>query len=102
MAKILVVGKYYPPFEGGTEMYTRDVCEMLACEHDVTAVVFNHEPGHREDIINRVKVVRCATQLTWKSQPIALSMLKEIDFSGVDLVHFHAPNFFGSAVMLLK
>ena len=102
MANILVIGKYYPPFEGGIETYTRDVCEMLASRHQVVAVVYNHEHGRREELINGVRVIRCSRQGNIRGQPIAFGMVSAIALEDVDLVHFHAPNFFSNAILLLK
>jgi glycosyltransferase involved in cell wall biosynthesis len=102
VARILIVGKYYPPFAGGLEQYTRDICVHLAKSHDVTAVVYNHEKGHKDESVDGVRVIRCAPQLVLRSQPIALSMLWHIDLRGIDIVHFQAPNFFANAILLLK
>lgn len=102
MSKILVIGKYYPPFEGGTEAVTRDVCEMLAKRHEVTAVVYSHTAIEGDDLLNGVRVVRCRPQLIISRQPIALSLIRKINLRNVDLVHFHAPNFFANAVLLFR
>lgn len=99
---ILAIGKYYPPSLGGTEANMHDICSMLAQTHRVTAVVYNHERGSTAAAMDRVKVVRCGPEIVISNQPIALSMFKEIDLSTVDLVHFHGPNFFANAVLLIK
>jgi glycosyltransferase involved in cell wall biosynthesis len=102
LAKILVIGKYYPPFEGGTEVYTRDVCSMLSQKHHVSVVVYNHEAGRKEETIDGVSIVRCSVVSVIKGQPIAPSLIWDIRLNDFDLVHFHAPNFFANAVLLIK
>lgn len=105
MAKVLVLGKYYPPFSGGIEVNTRDVSEALAKTHDVTVFCFNHEKGNRTETVNGVKVRRFSMLANIKSQPINLSMIFAIAAADPDIVHFHAPNFIanaGLALMLLR
>ncbi|MGH8615075.1 MAG: glycosyltransferase [Gammaproteobacteria bacterium] len=102
MARVLVIGKYYPPCRGGTEANTRDVCEALAERHDVTALVFNHEPGFHIEMRNGVRVIRCAVSMVVKSQPVSLQYWKYLSLQGVDLVHFHAPNFFATVALLVQ
>lgn len=105
MAKILALGKYYPPFSGGIEVNTRDTGEALAKSHDVTVYCFNHEKGDTSETVNGVTVRRFHMLGNIKSQPISLSMIAEIARSDADLVHFHAPNFVanaGLALMLLS
>jgi glycosyltransferase involved in cell wall biosynthesis len=102
MAKVLVVGKFYPPCRGGTEANTRDVCEALARRHQVTALVFNHEPGSKEEMRGGVRIVRCDVNAVIKSQPISLQLWRTLDLAGIDLVHFHAPNFFAAALLLFQ
>lgn len=101
-ARILTIGKYYPPFEGGIESYTRDICEELAKSYAVTTIVYSHTGADSAEFINGVRVRRFRPQCTWNGQPIALQMLRALDLSAYDLVHFHAPNFFANAIVLAK
>lgn len=101
MARVLVLGKYYPPFSGGIEVNTRDTSEALAEHHDVTVYCFNHEKGNRTDTINGVTVRRFNMLANVESQPISLSMIVQIARSNPDLVHFHAPNFIANAGLAL-
>lgn len=103
MARVVIVGKYYPPFEGGIEVNTRDVAEYLACEHDVTAIVHAH-PGSESgsETVEGVRVIRCRTLAVIKGQPISLAFLWEVLRIKADLYHLHAPNFIGAAALVAK
>ncbi|CAN5335745.1 glycosyltransferase [soil metagenome] len=100
MARILVVGKYYPPFRGGIEEVTRTVSEYAARDHDVTVLVHNHEPGSSETEQKGVTVIRRHTNLRWKGQPISFLMFRGIRLGSYDLIHFHSPNPFVTALFL--
>ncbi|WP_346911896.1 glycosyltransferase [uncultured Roseibium sp.] len=102
MAKILVVGKYYYPFQGGIEDNTKSVCETLAKKHDVTVLVFNHEAGEREEHINGVRVIRKKVLANLKSQPVAPRLFSGISIDDYDAIHFHSPNPFANALFLWK
>lgn len=102
MGKVLVLGKYYPPFHGGVEATTRDISETLAAEHDVVVYCFNHEKGIREDVINRVRVKRFAPFLTLQSQPLSLSLFFATIWAKADVIHLHAPNFLAVAGLYVR
>lgn len=102
MAKILVIGKYYPPFMGGIEDNTAAVARSLAgAGHAVTALVNSHDQsGVDDEVIDGVLVLRRRPWLTVLNQPIAPSLFKGIDLSIFDIVHFHAPNPFANALLV--
>ena len=100
MAKILIVSKYYYPFNGGIEENVRYVAEYAARFHEVTVVASNHEPGNSEEEINGVRVLRRRVHLHAKGQPICLFFLSGLRLGHYDLVHFHSPNPFANAVFL--
>ncbi len=102
MARILIVGKFYPPCRGGTEAYTLDVAEALAERHDVTTLVFNHEPGSRTERRRGVRVVRCGVTTVLKSQPVSFDYLRRLRLRNFDLVHFQAPNLLATAALLVQ
>ena len=100
--RILVVGKFYSPFRGGIEEVTQIVSEFAARDNDVTVLVNNHEPGDKFETINGVKVVRRNQQFFFKGQPIALGLFRGINFLDYDLINFHSPNPFASALFLIS
>jgi glycosyltransferase involved in cell wall biosynthesis len=103
VANILILGKYYFPYEGGIEQNTRMVAESLATRHSVTALVNAHDPSLSSDeIVNGVRVLRKKVNITIQSQPISLFLLKDIRLRDYDLIHFHAPNPFASILLLIS
>lgn len=102
MARILVIGKYYLPFQGGIEENTRLICEYLSKTHDVTVIAHNHERGESEDRINGVRIIRRQVWKTFKGQPITLHPFKGVDLNAYDLIHVHSPNPLVSALFILR
>ena len=103
MARILIVGKYYPPYCGGIENYTAQVAEALAARHEVTAVVFNHRPGcETRAEPGGVRVVRARCDGAVSGQPISFEIFQALHPEAFDLVHFHAPNPLSALALLLR
>ena len=105
---ILHFGKFYPPFNGGMEIYLRDLAEQQSQKHNVTALVHNHDfnfikSNHQEQTINQVKVIRQQTLKPILFTPIMLGVNKVvshlIDTKNVDVIHISWPN--PSALFLL-
>ncbi len=100
--EFIVVGKYYPPFEGGIESYTRrhqrGAGKIPRCDSS------RLQPHRRRRDRGRQWGRRSPVPPEWvfKGQPIALRLLRDLDPGRFDLVHFHAPNFFASAILLSK
>ncbi len=102
MARILIVGKYYPPFSGGIENYTAYVAEKLAERHEVVALVSNHRPGPgSQEQRNGVTVIRRRLLAIIKSQPIYLGIFSRIRLADFDVIHFMAPNPYANLFLLL-
>lgn len=102
MSRILVIGKFYAPFNGGIERNTTSLCERLSADHDVTAVVFNHEPGAVTEVRNGVRVRRVPARFRLGGQPLGLQMFGAFDISEYNLIHFHAPNPLASVALLAE
>jgi glycosyltransferase involved in cell wall biosynthesis len=99
MARVLIIGKYYHPFEGGIEANTASVARLLAQTNDVTALVNCHSQDCRDEVIDGVKVIRRRVDLNVKSQPVSLGFFKGIKLSDYDVIHFHAPNPYASMLL---
>lgn len=106
--EILHFGKFYPPFNGGMEIYLRDLAEQQTQNHHVTALVHNHQFNFIKsktsiENINHVKVIRQKTLKPILFTPIMLGVNKTvsklIDQNKVDLIHISWPN--PSALFLL-
>jgi rhamnosyl/mannosyltransferase len=102
MARILIVGKYYHPFEGGIEANTLSIAELLAKSHQVTALVNAHSPEVRSERINGVDVIRKKRDLHIKSQPVSFGFFGGVRLQDYDVIHFHAPNPYASVLLSLK
>lgn len=102
MSRILVIGKFYAPFNGGIERNTTALCERLARDHDVTAVVFNHEPGEVSEVRNGVRVRRLPAGKRLSGQPLTARLFGAFDISEYNLIHFHAPNPLASLALLAE
>ncbi len=106
--KILHLGKYYPPFHGGMEIYLRDLSEQQAHNHLVTAIVHNHDYGRIfsktvKETVNGVNVIRQRSIKPILFTPIMLGLNKCIDQllteNKIDVIHIAWPN--PSALLLL-
>jgi rhamnosyl/mannosyltransferase len=101
--RILQLGKYYPPVNGGMETVLRHLCEgLLARGNEVTAIVaatqagdsserLVSEPGGREG-----RLVRAGCLAVCNSQPLnptlPLLLRRELSLHPPDIVHLHLPN----------
>ena len=99
--KIVAIGKYFPPFFGGVELMTELSARALSISHDVTVICHSNDSAGSKEELDGYKLVRCATQLTLYKQPVSLDMGREIQKARPDLIHFHAPNFWGAAMISL-
>ncbi len=80
---ILHFGKFYPPFNGGMEIYLRDLAEQQSQKHTVTALVHNHnfksiKSSSQEQTINQVHVIRQQTLKPILFTPIMLGANKAV------------------------
>jgi glycosyltransferase involved in cell wall biosynthesis len=99
MAKILHIGKYYPPDAGGIESVTYALAKGAALHgHDVRVLCFATNPANAfTSLVDNVLVVRAPISFILHSQPFSfwyfifsLRLSKD-----ADLVHLHTPNMLG-------
>lgn len=103
MKNILVVGKYYPPYNGGIEQVTKMYSDGISSTYNVTVIsnsAASLPVGLSDNSGVTVKVLR--TNFNVKSQPVALSLPFSFRCSDFDLIHFHAPNPFAASVLWAK
>lgn len=91
-ARILHIGKFYPPYMGGLETHLEVLCGELKQVADVVVMVANHGPTGRDEVLNGVPVLRVATPLTVASAPICPEMISRLKSARYDLIHIHLPN----------
>ena len=97
--RILHIGKYYPPYAGGMEIFLRDLLKALIKEGlDTAGLVHHHLPGRSslKEEIEGVPIFRAASQGQILYAPISLSfplVLKKIIRSfRPQILHLHFPN----------
>lgn len=93
--KILHIGKFYYPENGGIETINKYIVESTPeFEHRVICFSANNEGS--EDVVNGIRISRAATKSIVASQPISTqyyTKLKNILKSFCpDIIHFHHPN----------
>jgi glycosyltransferase involved in cell wall biosynthesis len=91
-AKVLQVGKYYPPHMGGIETHLHTLCTSLRDVADVRAVVASGNAQAESVVLDQVPVERVATPFTLASAPLCPGMVSRIRHSAADLIHVHLPN----------
>jgi glycosyltransferase involved in cell wall biosynthesis len=93
--KILHVGKYYPPYFGGIEVFTQNISEELT-KRGFTVEVLSYSMDNRSynETINGVKIYREAVLFTIFSQPISPRYILRLFkiYKNFDLIHFHSLN----------
>ena len=95
--KILNIVKYYDPCQGGMESVVKNIVEgVVSSSHESEFTVYsnNHIRSFREKKTesNRITVIKEATPLYLKSQPLNLrySLLKKL-IDENDVIHHHYP-----------
>ncbi len=101
MRTVLVVGKYYPPYFGGIEVVTQQCVESLQSMYKVVVLCHNTSNTTTVETHGDLTIVRCATPFTPFRQPISFTMARRMFECKADLIHFHAPNFWGAALLLI-
>lgn len=100
---ILHVGKFFPPFRGGLELYLRDLVAALGALGVTSAIlVHRHDRSVRaeEDAValggRPVRLVRAGTWFTLLFAPVSpafpLLLRRLIATTRPDLLHLHLPN----------
>lgn len=99
--KVLQVGKYFPPVNGGIENNVHALSVGLLSRYDVTALVFNTSRETREEMLDGVHVVRVGTMGKVLSTEISPGFFKWFRrLSQADVVHLHTPNPIGELACL--
>lgn len=102
--KILHVGKFFAPIEGGIESINKVVVDSLKGNSQRIISFNNHNKSIEEDIEN-ISVIRAASMGIFASQPVSLryyrELKREIKLFNPDIIHFHYPNPLGAIYLLL-
>lgn len=103
--RILHLGKFYSPIEGGIESINRFVVEAM--KGNIQRIIsFNNSGITVEDDVDSVPVIRTSSQGIVASQPLSLKYFSElrrnIKMFHPDVIHFHYPNPLGALYLLLS
>jgi len=97
--RVLHVGKYYPPYQGGMENFLRDLLKALKGEGvSVSGLVHHHIPGRsfsreEDDGVPVSRIPSCGQLLYLPLSPAFPRWLRQVirEFQP-DLLHLHFPN----------
>jgi glycosyltransferase involved in cell wall biosynthesis len=90
--RVLHVGKFYPPHNGGMETHLRTLCGELKHVVDTRVIVANDKRETSVEQIDGVSVTRVGRALQAGASPICPQMSRLIGQSDSDIVHIHLPN----------
>lgn len=90
--RVLQVGKFYPPEEGGMETHLEGLCRHLRRRAHVEVLVAARSRRTVREVVDGVSVTRVGTWVTIRSAPVCPELRRLIRDSRADLVHLHHPN----------
>jgi glycosyltransferase involved in cell wall biosynthesis len=90
--KVLHIGKFYPPYNGGMETHLQTLCQHLAQRVDVEVLVSNTSSETSCEVIDEIPVTRLGTTATMASTSFNPAMTSHIRATDADMVHLHWPN----------
>lgn len=102
MFRVLHIGKFYPPDNGGIESVTASLARGAAKAGHSVGIHCFEEHGKGDSVDGAVQVYRVQQAIKLASQPLGLSYL----WRGwslarkADLIHVHAPNMLGALLTL--
>jgi glycosyltransferase involved in cell wall biosynthesis len=91
-ARVLHVGKFYPPYKGGMETHLQDLCRAIAPFADVSVLASNDKARTVHEFDGAIPVERSASWAKVASAPICPGMIRAIRNARADIVHLHCPN----------
>ena len=90
--RVLQVGKFYPPEEGGMETHLEGLCRHMRDRAHVEVAVAARSRKTVHEVIGGVSVTRAGTWATIRSAPLCPDLRRLIHDSRADVVHLHHPN----------
>ncbi|MEM4732348.1 MAG: glycosyltransferase, partial [Desulfurococcaceae archaeon] len=92
--RILHLGKFCPPFEGGIEIFTHDLLEYLNSKGIKADLICFSKESKKEDFYRNFEFHACKTNIVFKSTPLSFDFVKtfrDIE-KNYDIIHVHSPN----------
>jgi rhamnosyl/mannosyltransferase len=91
-AKVLHVGKFYPPHKGGIESHLGALCEGLSGSIETEALVANDARETVLETIHGIRVTRLGTLFNLSAASVCPGLGDRIREANADIVHIHLPN----------
>ena len=101
-ARILHIGKYYPPHVGGIETHLHYLVSHQSPLLPVEVVVANERAVTRTEVMDGAKITRVASFGTWASQPVCPSLPWALAGHSESMVHLHLPNPWAAQAYLMS
>jgi len=91
--KVLHLGKFCPPNEGGIEVFSFDLLEALN-KKGIKADLLCFGESTKEDIYNNFKYFACKMNIKLNSAPLSYDFVKTFQkiANDYDIIHIHSPN----------
>jgi len=91
--KVLHLGKFCPPNEGGIEVFSFDLLEVLN-KKGIKADLLCFDNYTKEDIYNDFKYFACKINIKLNSAPLSYDFVKTFRniTNDYDIIHIHGPN----------
>ena len=91
-ARVLQLGKFYPPYMGGIETHLEALCGELRDRFDLQVIVCNDTARTETGIRDGLPVTRLSTPFRITTAPVSPGLPRAIRRARPDLVHLHLPH----------
>jgi rhamnosyl/mannosyltransferase len=91
-ARVLHLGKYYPPHMGGMETHLQALVRGISGKYSIEVLVANDHVCRQVEHLDGSMIRRVPTFGTLASMPVTPTLPYEFWRSHADLVHIHTPN----------
>lgn len=102
--KVLQISNYYTPHIGGIEQTCQYLSEGIADEYEVKVICFSENKETKHQVTNGIEITKPGVFLDVARQGLSLSyygiLRKMIKQWKPDIIHFHYPNPFVTALLL--
>jgi rhamnosyl/mannosyltransferase len=98
--RVVELGKYYHPYQGGIESHLRVLSEQIRARVELEVIVHNVGPKTVHERVADVSVTRCASFGVVASVALSPTMPLELSRRSYDVLHLHLPHPAGAASYL--
>jgi len=90
--KVLQIGKYYPPYKGGTESHLSTLAKELKKRVDIRVLASNTGLKTFLENDDGIEIIKLASIGSFCSVPLSLNMPFWLKKLKAEILHFHLPN----------